>query len=89
MKRTAAFASRVAELGLLEQKTVSIERDGSSQVLQGLWVVNEDKLRSLPDEAVLELFRSGHMGWIYLHLASMANVARLAERLAERAAPQA
>jgi hypothetical protein len=89
MKRTAAFASRVAELGLLEQKTVSIERDGASQVLQGLWVVNEDKLRSLPDEAVLELFRSGYLGWIYLHLASMANVTRLAERLAERTQIQA
>lgn len=84
MKRTAAFAARVAELGLLEPKTVSVERNGSNQVLQGLWVVNEDKLRNLPDDVVLELFRSGHMGWIYLHLASVANVTRLAERLAER-----
>lgn len=83
MKRTAAFASRLSGLGLLEPKTVSVDRQGARQTLQGLWVVNEDKLQALPDEVILELFRNGYLGWIHLHLASLSNIARLAERLGE------
>lgn len=89
MKRTAQFASRLSELGLLESKVISVEREAVQQTLQGVWVVSEEKLRALSDEVVLELFRSGYLGWIYIHLASLANISRLAERLGERVgAPQ-
>ena len=39
---------------------------------------------ALADAALLELMRSGTMGWIYAHLMSLGNVARLSERLDAR-----
>lgn len=81
MKRTAAFAQKVAELGLLTSKVVTIEREGSKQTLEGAWVIDEAKLNALDDATMLELVRTGYLGWIYAHLMSLGNVTRLARRL--------
>ncbi|EGF32746.1 Peptide transport system permease protein sapC [Oxalobacteraceae bacterium IMCC9480] len=86
MKRTSQFAARLAELGVLTSKVITIERDGKKQTLEGLWVVDEAKLNALDDASTLELVRSGYMGWIYAHLLSLSNVARLARRLDARRA---
>jgi hypothetical protein len=84
MKRTSLFAARLAELGVLSSKVITIERDGKKQTLEGLWVVDEAKLNALDDASTLELVRCGYMGWIYAHLLSLSNVARLARRLDAR-----
>lgn len=81
MKRTSAFAGKVAELGLLTPKVITIEHEGRKQTLDGLWVVDEDKLSALNDAQTLDLVRNGTLGLIYAHLASLKNVARLAKRL--------
>ncbi len=81
MKRTSEFASRVAALGLLAPKVVSIEFEGVKKTLDGLWVIDEEKLNALDDAQTLELVRSGYMGLIYAHFFSLKNVARLAGRL--------
>jgi hypothetical protein len=51
----------------------------------GFSVVDEEKLRALPDATVLELHRSGALGLIQAHLLSLGNAPRLLERLAPRA----
>lgn len=84
MKRTSAFAEKVASLGLLTSKVVTIEREGSKQTLEGAWVVDEAKLNALDDAAMLDLVRTGYLGWIYAHLMSLNNVSRLAKRLDKR-----
>ncbi|HEY8605580.1 MAG TPA: SapC family protein [Noviherbaspirillum sp.] len=89
MKRTAAFAAKVAELGVLSPKVITVERNGSKQTLEGLWVVDEAKLNALDDAKTLELVRTGFMGWIYAHLLSLRNVARLANRMDAPAAKPA
>jgi hypothetical protein len=85
MLRTRAFASRLNELGLLVSKVITIEqqRGGKTerQQLEGLWVVDEEKLRGIDDARIVEIFRNGYMGWIYAHLLSLGNVRRLASRL--------
>ncbi|WP_293778372.1 SapC family protein [uncultured Oxalicibacterium sp.] len=81
MKRTAAFAEKMAELGLLTSKVVTIEREGSKQTLEGAWVIDEAKLNALDDKTMLELVRTGYLGWIYAHLMSLNNVTRLARRM--------
>lgn len=86
MSRTSAFAGKVAELGLLTQKMITIEYDGNKKVLDGLWVVDEAKLNALDDAKALELLRSGFMGLIYAHLLSLNNVSRLAKRTDARRA---
>ena len=92
MQRTREFAARLNELGLLVSKTVTVNTpEGGAtdrRVLNGVWVVDEEKLRAIDDARVVELFRNGYMGWIYAHLLSIRNVQRLAVRL-QRARPPA
>ena len=85
MTRTRDFAQRLHELGLLSSKVVTIEQQRAGQperqVLEGLWIVDEEKLRAIDDARIVELFRNGYMGWVYAHLLSLGNVRRLAARL--------
>lgn len=81
MKRTAAFGAKLAELDVLVPKVVTIERNGRKQTLEGLWVVDEAKLNALDDAKMLELVRTGYLGWIYAHLLSLRNVGRVAGRM--------
>ena len=85
MQRTRDFATRLHELGLLTSKVITIEqqRGGKTerQLLEGLWVVDEEKLRGIDDARIVEVFRNGYMGWVYAHLLSLGNVRRLAARL--------
>src|SRR5688572_15945468 len=85
MQRTRDFAARLHELGLLVSKVLTIEqqREGKAerQLLEGVWVVDEEKLRGIDDARIVELFRNGYAGWIYAHLLSLGNVRRLAARL--------
>ena len=85
VQRTRDFAARLNELGLLVSKVITIEqqRDGKPerQLLEGLWVVDEEKLRGIDDARIVEIFRNGYMGWVYAHLLSLGNVRRLSARL--------
>jgi hypothetical protein len=85
MQRTQEFAARLSQLGLLESKVITIERENggstSRQVLNGVWGVDEERLRKIDDARIVEIFRNGYMGWIYAHLLSLRNVARLVTRL--------
>lgn len=85
MIRTRDFATRLHELGLITRKVITIEqqREGKTerQMLEGLWVVDEEKLRGIDDARIVEIFRNGYMGWVYAHLLSLGNVRRLAARL--------
>ena len=85
MTQTRDFAARLNELGLLVSKVITIEqqRGGRTerQTLEGVWVVDEEKLRGIDDARVTELFRNGYLGWVYAHLLSLGNVRKLAARL--------
>jgi len=63
MNQTNAFASRLAELGLLSSKVITLEHEGSKSTLDGLWVVDEQKLMALNDVQTLELARAGYLAW--------------------------
>ena len=85
--RTAAFAGRLKELGLLVPKVINVERAGHARrSMRGLWVVDPVKFRGLDDVRVVELFRSGYLGWIEAHLISLGSLARLVSRLDEHTA---
>lgn len=84
MKRTGEFAARMAALGLLTSKVINVQGNGTTQTLGGFWLVDQEKLGALDDAQMLALARSGDLAWIYAHLLSLANVARLASRLDAR-----
>lgn len=81
--RTEEFCQRLKDAGLFKQiDTTATLYDGSSFSLNGLMVVDEDKLLALGDKQALELFRAGELAWVYAHLMSLSNMQGLVERLA-------
>jgi hypothetical protein len=80
-EQTMQFAQRLRELGLLVPKVIQIDRAGHKQTLQGLWTVDESRLRGIADERVVELFHAGYLAWISAHLLSLGSLARLVARL--------
>ncbi len=83
MLRTSQFANRMAELGLLESKVITVEKAGQKQYLRGLWAIDDAKLNQLEDARIVEFFRSGYLRLIEIHRLSLGNINRLAQRLDE------
>ena len=85
--RTDTFCQRLAEMDLLMEMNAKADLvDGRSFTVNGLMIVDEKKLLALSDARALSLFRSGELHWISMHLASLSNMQRLVDRLAERKA---
>jgi len=89
MQQTSLLAQRLADAGLLVAKRIEIVRDGASHALEGIYVVDRDKLAALDDTMALELFRSGALWAVHAHLMSLNHAERLAIRLDARLAVQA
>ncbi|HKK15044.1 MAG TPA: SapC family protein [Gammaproteobacteria bacterium] len=82
MRRTRTFVDRLNELGLLEQKVIQVApAGGQPAVLQGLYVIDEQRLQGLDDASIRQLLDAGELAWIYAHLLSLGNVNRLSARL--------
>jgi hypothetical protein len=87
-RRTEAFCKRLEQAGLLVEMNAKADLvDGRSFTVGGLLVVDEKKLLALPDAVALSLFRSGELHLISLHLASLSNMKKLVDRMAERKMP--
>jgi hypothetical protein len=69
---------------LLEPRNVRLERNGNVLNLNGLFVINEEKLRKLDAPTVHKYVNDGTMAWIYAHLLSLGNIDRVGQRLAQR-----
>ena len=66
---------------LLESVTLDIElRDGTQNQLVGFYTINEDRLRELDAESLVEMQSKDYLSYIYMILASLSNVPRLIER---------
>lgn len=95
IERTRWFMQQLVKHDLLEPRNVQLHKgdpeSGRAITLNGLFMVNEDKLRALDEKTTHELMREGVLGWIYAHLLSLANIDRLARRLnvREQAEPAA
>ncbi|WP_199097570.1 SapC family protein [Dyella sp. ASV21] len=82
--RTQWFMEQLRKHDLLEPRNIRLEKDGKAINLNGLFVVNEDKLRQLDEKTTFEFAREGVFGWIYAHLLSLANIDRVSQRLSQR-----
>ena len=86
--RTEAFCKRLDEAGLLTEMNARADlKDGNSYAVNGMLIVDEKKLLALPDATVLGLFRTGELHLVSIHLASLSNMQRLVDRMAQRHAP--
>jgi hypothetical protein len=86
--RTEHFCQRLEQAGLLKEMNAQAQlTDGRSFTVGGLYVVDEQKLMTLPDAVALSLFRSGELHLISMHLVSLSNMKALVDRMAERKPP--
>jgi hypothetical protein len=85
--RTKWFMEQLNKHDLLEPRNVQLQKQGKdgeqgkSINLNGLFVINEEKLRALDEKTTHEFLREGVLGWAYAHLLSLTNIDRLARRL--------
>ena len=87
VQRTRAVCVRLQELDLLRDMRFDATLPGGRKhTVDGFLVVDEEKVRNLPDAAVLELHRNGLLGLIHLHWMSMRNMHPLLEWHVERTA---
>lgn len=89
MQQTSQLAQRLADLGLLTARSIEVVRGEQRYALDGLHVVDREKLGTLDDAQVLELYRSGALFAINAHLVSLGQGERLAARLDARLAADA
>ena len=89
-RRTAQFAQRLKELGLLAGQQVTRKTPEGKEVPVATYVaVDSDKLDGLDDTVVKELFSQGFLAGIFAHLFSLENWQVMIERMAARETPAA
>jgi len=78
---TKTFVEKLVSLKLVEPVDISVAfDDGDQRTVTGLYTVNQEALRQLPDADVLALFRNGYLQLIHLMIASLKQVPVLAQR---------
>jgi len=78
IQQTKAFGALLLEAGLLKQIDAQANfEDGRSYPLNGMLVVDEQKLTQLPDAEIIKLFRGGALALVYAHLLSLRNFTTL------------
>ena len=82
--RTKQFMEEMRKHDLLEPRNIRLERNGNVLNLNGLFVINEEKLRKIDAQIAQQFLADGTMGWIYAHLLSLQNIDRVGQRLAQR-----
>lgn len=78
---TADIARKLDEAGLLAPQNLQVRLgDGREAVVEGVWVVDEAKLRQLPDDKILAWFKGGELTVVHAHMLSLRNLVPLLER---------
>lgn len=85
MERTRQFIDALVEHRLIEPVEFDLEfDDGTGLQVTGLYTIAQEALRELSDATAVELFRRGYLKLIYLMIASLKQVAVLAQRRNDR-----
>ena len=81
LERSKVFVETLLQLRLIAPLEIDAQfDDGTSCDVLGLYTIDQEALRALPDASVLELFRRGYLQLIYLMLASLKQVPVLAQK---------
>ncbi|MCL1051249.1 SapC family protein [Shewanella abyssi] len=72
---TAHFIKQLTDNELLQQKVLTIKgTDGKDHKIQGIYTVDEERLKNLADDKLLMFAKQGVFGPIYAHLSSLGQV---------------
>jgi SapC len=86
IQRTRWVGKRLQDLGLLREMRFDVTLpNGREHTVDGFLTVDDKLATDLPADVVLELHRSGVLGLMHLHWASMGNMQRLVDWHVQRA----
>jgi hypothetical protein len=84
-RASASFFAALDRYDLLEPFSLDVAgADGGEHRLVGYHLIDEEKLRALDPAALAELHTAGHLMPLFMALASLGNLAKLARRRAAR-----
>jgi len=90
IEATKAFIATLLALDLIEPVDISLSfDDGETRELHDLYTIDQERLRSLPDDVVFDLFRRGYLHSISLMIASLKQIPVLARMRNQRLLPGA
>jgi hypothetical protein len=85
LEQTKVFDDTLLGLKLIEPLDINLAfDDGSKRQLEGLYTINQDRLKQLPDAKIVELFHRGYLQAVYLMIASLKQVSVLAQKKNQR-----
>ena len=85
LKRTEAFISKLDARGLFKEMSSKTElTDGRNFLLNGIYVIDEQKLMASNAQEISEMLQSGEAGWAFAHLISLSNMGRLVDRISKK-----
>jgi len=80
-EQTKLFIAALLANKLIEPVDITVSfDDGNTRKLEGLFTVNQEKLRQLPDAVVVDFFRRGYLDLITMMLASLNQIAVMAKK---------
>ena len=75
---TSSFCNYLAAKNLFRANSITISNsDGKKTAVNGLYIIDEEKLNELSDEEYLDLKKRGCIGPIYTHLSSLGQINNL------------
>lgn len=75
---TSSFCNYLAAKDLFRANSITVTNgEGQKTAINGLYIIDEDKLNELSDEEYLDLKKRGCMGPIYTHLSSLGQINNL------------
>lgn len=81
VSQTGRFVQELDQAGVLMQQNLQVRiDDGRNAVVEGVWIVDEAKLRELPDAQVLAWFKGGQLAALHAQMLSLRNLVPLLER---------
>ena len=81
---TQVFMEKLKSLGLLKEQVLTVTINEEKRNINGIHMVDDQKLNELSDETFLELRKLGYLTAIYAHLMSLQHTQKLVQKLAER-----
>lgn len=81
---TQVFMEKLKSLGLIKEQVLTVTINEEKRNINGIHMVDDQKLNELSDETFLELRKLGYLTAIYAHLMSLQHTQKLVQKLAER-----
>lgn len=79
---THNFTEKLKSLGLIKEQTLTLTINDEKRNVNGIHMVDDQKLNELSDEVFLDLRKQGYLTAIYAHLMSLQHTHRLVQKLA-------